>query len=242
MMFVSIACGAISGFHSLISSGTTSKQLASEKDAKKVSYGAMIAEGAVAILAILAVGAGLGTKALSDAMAKGGPVDAFGLGFGQITRVIFGGYGGLIAMTILNAFILTTLDTATRIGRYLTQELFGIKNRYLSTFIIVALGAWLALSGQWSKIWPVFGSSNQLVAALALMVVSVWLLTRKKLVRFTAIPSLFMFLTSIGALFYQIIRFARTEDYLLTAISCALIILALFMVFEVIRILKTRRT
>ena len=105
----------------------------------------------------------------------------------------------------------------------------------------MAFGGWLALSGQWTKIWPIFGSANQLVAALALMVVSVWLLTRKKFVRFTAIPALFMFLTATGALIYEGIKSVRSKDYLLIAISCALLALALFMVVEVIKILKTRR-
>jgi carbon starvation protein len=112
----------------------------------------------------------------------------------------------------LNAFILTTLDTATRIGRYLTSELFGISNRFLSTGLVVLFAGVLALSGQWQRIWPVFGASNQLVAALSLLVVSAWLVQKKGKVWFTLGPSLFMLVTTVGAFLFQIYSsFSRTD-------------------------------
>jgi len=147
MLCVTVACGAISGFHSLVASGTTSKQLPSERVAKRIGYGAMVAEGLVALMAILVVGAGIMNRdSLSSAMRDLGPIGVFGKGYGNVTKGILGGFGVFIAITILNAFILTTLDTATRIGRYLTEELFNIKNRFLSTFLVVFLGGALALS------------------------------------------------------------------------------------------------
>lgn len=163
----------------------------------------------------------------------GGPIAAFSQGFAQVTKPFLGNLGGLVAITILNAFILTTLDTATRIGRYLTQELLGIKNRYISTFIVVILGGALALSGRWSKIWPMFGTANQLVAALALIVVTAWLLSRGKSIKFTLLPSLIMLATTIGALIYQIIRFVKGGDWLLFFIALALLGLALYMLLEI---------
>lgn len=235
MLFVTIACGAISGFHSLIASGTTSKQLANERNARKIGYGAMIMEGIVALLALLVVaGAITNLDSLQQMLAKGGgPIAAFGKGFAAVTKPFLGKFGGLVAITILNAFILTTLDTATRIGRYLTQELFGITNRYISTLLVVIFGGALALSGKWSKIWLMFGAANQLVAALALIVVTAWLLAKFKTVKFTLLPALVMLATTIGALIYQIIGFIKNKDMLLFFIALVLLGLAFYMLLEV---------
>jgi len=235
MLFVTIACGAISGFHSLVASGTTSKQLLNEKDARKIGYGAMVMEGLVALLALLIVGGAMANlSTLREILERGGgPVAAFGQGFAQVTKPFLGGFGVLVAITILNAFILTTLDTATRIGRYLTQELLGIKNRYISTFIVVIFAGALALSGKWSAIWPMFGTANQLVAALALIVVTSWLLSKGKTIKFTLLPSLIMLATTVGALVYQIIRFVKGEDWLLLFIALTLLSLALYMLLEI---------
>lgn len=242
MMFVTVACGAVSGFHCLIASGTSSKQLANERDAKKIGYGGMVVEGIVAVMALLAVAGGIASWEELSAIIKrsDGPIGAFGAGYDVIARPLLGGYGGLIAITILNAFILTTLDTATRIGRYLTEELFGIKNRFLATFIIVILGGWLALSGKWNTIWPIFGASNQLVAALALLVISCWMLSRKQPTLYTLIPCLFMFITTVGALIYQFVVFSKAKDRLLAAVAVVLLALAGYVVFEVIRSLRKK--
>lgn len=242
MLFVTVACGAVSGFHSLIASGTTSKQLANEKDARKIGYGAMVMEGVVALLALLAITAGLKSQAaLSIHMANEGPIGAFSRGYAGITACLLGGFGGLVAIIVLNSFILTTLDTATRIGRYLTQEMFRFKNRYLSTMIVVVLGGLLALSGNWSKIWPIFGAANQLVAALALVVITSWLLSRNKIISYTLLPALIMLATTIAALVYQIIHYSGTRDFLLVGIAFVLLVLAVYMLGEVVRIFARRR-
>ena len=241
-MFITVACGAVSGFHALIASGTSSKQIASERHVKRIGYGGMVAEGLVAVLAIIATailfkkGEDLGAILKSTS-----PIGIFGKGYGIITRGVLGGFGPLIAITILNAFILTTLDTATRISRYLTEELFYIKNRYLSTLLIVVLSAALALSGKWAKIWPVFGASNQLVAALALFVLSCWLISRKKKARVTFLPAIFMLITSVTALVLQAIKYYRDKDGFLFVVSITLVILAAFMLNEVITVLRRER-
>jgi len=235
MLFVTVACGAISGFHALIASGTTSKQIASEKEIRQIGYGAMIAEGLVAVMAILVVVTGFSSReALVKVMGNSGvgPVGAFGQGYGEVTRAFLGGYGSSFAMLVLNAFILTTLDTATRIGRYLSEELFRIKNRHFSTILVVVLSAALALSGKWNKIWPIFGASNQLVAALALVVITSWMLAQKKKYRFIAVPAIFMLVTTMGALFLQLVQFLKEKNFLLMSIDLALVVLALFMVSE----------
>jgi len=241
-LFVIIACGAVSGFHALIASGTSSKQIANERHVKRIGYGGMVAEGLVAVLAIIATAMLFGPKEdLGAALQSLGPIKIFGKGYGFMTQSILGGQGQFIAITILNAFILTTLDTAARISRYLTEELFRIKNRYLSTLLIIILSASLALSGKWDKIWPAFGASNQLVAALALFVLSCWLLSKNKTTRFTLLPAFFMLITTLAALVFQAIQYFRNKDILLLVITVSLILLAGFMCGEVMRVIGMRR-
>jgi carbon starvation protein len=242
MLFVTIACGANSGFHALIASGTTAKQLPNECFAKRIGYGGMVLEGFLAVIAVLAVGSGLTVVGLNSMLSKGGPgpIGAFGTGYGELTKSILFGKGSLVAILILNAFILTTLDTATRIARYISEELFKISNRFFSTFVVVFISGILVITGSWSKIWPVFGASNQLVGALTFLVISSWLLCRGKSLRFTFFPAVFMLVTTIGALLYQVVNFIKNRDFILGGISIVLIILSLFMVFDVICVIKRR--
>ncbi len=248
MLCVIIACGAISGFHSLIAGGTTSKQLTNEKDAKIIGYGGMILEGILAILALICVTAGLywtgkagQTRLVYPQLMKTGDwIGTFSAGFGQITKPIFGTLGSLIAAVMLNAFVMTTLDSATRINRYITEELFGeglkikiFRNRYFSTAIIIAVALWLALSN-WRAIWPIFGASNQLVAALVLVVISAYLIGAKRPAKLTIYPAIFMLITTLTALIWQGIKFFRQENVLLFIISCLLFILSVFMIKEVL--------
>jgi carbon starvation protein len=242
MLFVTVACGAVSGFHSLIASGTSSKQIANERHAKRIGYGGMVTEAVVAILAIICAAILFNGREDTAALLKAvNPIDIFGRGYGMITQGVLGGYGKAIAIIILNAFILTTLDTAARISRYLTEELFGIRNRYLSTGLVVGLGAALAFSGKWAKIWLTFGASNQLVAALALFVLSCWLLSKKKSVKFTLIPAIFMLATSTAALASQALRYFIKKDIPLFIITALLILLAGFMAYEVTQAIFFRR-
>jgi carbon starvation protein len=248
MLLVSIACGAISGFHSLVASGTTSKQIPRTRDARVIGYGAMIMESALAVLAIMAVSAGLYWKSAPEGMEglvyqevfkEGGWIKAFGEGYGQLTKVFFGGLGMLIGITMLKTFIMTSLDTATRISRYLCNELLGetfgigiMKNKYVAVIFVGILAGALAL-GNWQAIWPVFGASNQLIASLVLIVASVYLLTRNRSFLFTAVPAVIMLVTTIGALIYKTYSFITAEkaNILLATISVILIILAIFLAF-----------
>lgn len=234
VLFVTVACGAISGFHSLVASGTTSKQLPNEIYAKRIGYGAMVAEGLLAMLALLVVAAAYSNVAefRQTLTSGGGPIACFGYGYGKVTEAFLGGFGGLFAVLILNAFILTTLDTATRIGRYLTQELFRIKNRYIATLVVVALSGWLGISGEWNEIWPIFGAANQLIAALTLIVITSWLLSARKPIRYTLIPTIFMLATTIAALTIKIIEYARQPNLILLIISAILFFLAFVVLYE----------
>jgi len=242
MLFVTVACGANSGFHALVSSGTTSKQLPNERFAKRIGYGGMVLEAVLAVIALLAVSAGLTSGSLEAMLSKGGPgpIGAFGKGYGVLTEPILFGKGHLIAIMILNAFILTTLDTATRIARYLSEELFKIKNRFFSTFVVVFTSGILVLSGKWSSIWPMFGASNQLVAALSFVVISSWLLCRGKSLKFTFLPVVFMLITSIGALLYQLVHFVKDKNVALVCITIILVILAVTMVIDVLYSIKKK--
>lgn len=243
MLFVTIACGANSGFHALISSGTTSKQLPNERFAKRIGYGGMVLEAFLAVIALLSVSAGLSESGLKMMLSKGGPgpIGAFGQGYGVVTAPILFDKGNLIAIMVLNAFVLTTLDTATRIGRYLSEELFKIKDRFLATFMVVFTSGILLLSGKWQNIWPMFGASNQLVAALTFIVISSWLLCRGKSLKFTFVPVIFMLLTSVGAILYQLVNLIKNKDIVLICVSIALLILALMMTVDVILTVKRRK-
>ncbi len=248
MLFVTIACGAISGFHSLVSSGTTCKQLDSEAHACRIGYGGMLTEGLVGVLVIICVGAATKYSDLAATLRSGGPIAAFSQGYGILSLPILGTYGKAFAVMALNAFILTTLDTSTRIGRYLTQELFGSANMYVATTIVVAASAALGLTGQWARLWPAFGTSNQLIAALALLVASCWLLRRGRPVLYTLVPACLMLVTTVGAFVYQLyaalVRVdaktgASNPDYFIAVMIAVLIVLALVVFWEGIKSLAS---
>lgn len=256
MMCVTIACGAISGFHSLVAGGTSSKQLANEKEAKKVGYGAMLMEGVLSVLALIAVAGGLywsereGVEGLiyPQLMEGGNWIVTFGTGYGELVKPFLGVLGMFVGIIMLNTFVLTTLDTATRIARYITEELFSeglkikpLRNKYISTSIIIAIALWLAL-GSWQAIWPIFGASNQLIAALVLIVVSTYLLSRKKQAGYTFYPAIFMLVTTMVALIYKFFDFVRDGDALLAIVGAVLFVLALFMCYEAVRTYREIKT
>ncbi|MBD3239563.1 MAG: carbon starvation protein A [Chitinivibrionales bacterium] len=247
MLFVNIACGAISGFHSLVSSGTTSKQLPRMRDARPIAYGGMVMESALGVLAVIAVTAGLYWKTMpagasgavyQTVFQEGGWIKAFGVGYGEITKGLLQGLGMLVGITMLKTFIMTTLDSATRITRYVCNELFGdmlgialFKNTYVAT-AVVGLGAGALALGNWRAVWPVFGSANQLIASLVLIVASAYLLRRGRRCLFVAIPAVAMLITTFGAMVYNLHMFLTADEpkYLLAVITILLMIMALFLV------------
>lgn len=244
MLFVTVACGAISGFHSLVSSGTTAKQLANEKDAKIIGYGAMLIEGLLALVALATVTC-LTKDGYATALKElGGPSGVFSAGVGQFMShfgipVAFGTTFGALAV---NAFCLTSLDTATRLSRYAWEEFFStrvpsLSNKYLATFVTVALAGALALSGSWSQIWPIFGSANQLLAALALLTVSVWLTSLQRDSRPTMYPMVFMFAATLTALVFLIKDNLAKGNLVLGIPGILLFVLAIFLVVEAVNVL-----
>lgn len=221
MLFILVACGAVSGFHSLVSSGTTSKQLDKESHGRPVVFGAMLTEGALAVLAVLAVSAGIGFAEDSCAaqittQISQNPIGAFAKGFAVFTHRFLGPYGFVFGVVMINAFVLTTLDTSVRLSRFITTELLGpvfspMNNRFVSTLLICAAALGLALTGNVTTLWQMFGASNQLVASLAMIVVSVYLMRTNKPILYTFIPGLFMLVTTCGALIWQFIGFVTTD-------------------------------
>lgn len=242
-LFVTVACGAISGFHSLVGSGTTAKQLDKETDAHLVGYGGMLIEGLLAVLSLTAV-ASMVNKEFIDILINKGPVPAFSLGVARFLNAIpFLNIsieaGQNFSALAVSAFALTSLDTATRLARFMFQEFFELKNepekksvlqnRFVATGITVAVGAALTFSGQTMSIWPVFGSANQLLAALALLALTTWVAYLRKGYLFVMIPMLFMFavtLTSLGMLIYT--NFIGT-NYTLAVLSASLFALAVLL-------------
>ncbi|MBD3392113.1 MAG: carbon starvation protein A [Chitinivibrionales bacterium] len=219
ILFVTVACGACSGFHALVASGTTAKQIDNESHTQPVGYGAMLVEGVVGLMALISV-AVLARADYFSALGKNGPgaVATFAAGLAEFaTR--FGlpvRAGTTFGALAISAFMLTTLDTATRLGRFAWQELFlqkagseegaagsavaFLRNRFVGTLVVVGLCAVLVFTGGGMAIWPVFGASNQLLAALTLLVVTLILVKRKANFWVSLLPMVFMAVLSTWAL------------------------------------------
>lgn len=243
-LFIIIACGAVSGFHSIIAGGTTSKQLSREKDALFVSFGAMLTESLIAVIAVIAAAGALfwvGEGSLTAVMKGGSPIGVFGAGFGKFTEFLFGPkIGALVGITMINIFVMTTLDTTVRLGRFLTVEMAGDafpvlkRNRHLATLIPIIPAFLLGVSGGWKAIWPVFGAANQLVGALVFIILTSYLYSRGKPIRYTLWATLFMLAMTVGALLLLAYGYFLGEkhQYMLGVISIVLVALAVMMAAE----------
>ena len=260
-LFVTIACGAISGFHSLVGSGTTAKQLNREQDAQPIAYGGMLIESALAIISLCAVAYiwkdyADGTTVVPTAVFAGGLSAMLGELFGAGAQSVT--YSMLILA--VSAFCLTSLDTATRLARYMFQEFWmkpgeSIKdmtgarkvltNPYVATAITVVIGIALGMTG-YAKIWALFGAANQLLAALGLLAVAAWLGKIGRNNKMFLFPMAFMLIVTLTSLVFTII----TQVNLITSgadvtwgivrcfIAVLLIILAIDLVFEGVKTLS----
>ncbi len=241
ILFVTVACGAISGFHSLVSSGTTSKQLNLETDAKPVGYGGMLVEGVLAVVAMItAVTIINGDYGHLITKEGGGPIGIFSAGIGRFIHHlgIPEQFGVTFAALAISAFALTTLDTATRLGRFAFQEFFESKekttflsqNRYVGTLVTVVFSGLLAFSGTSEILWPLFGSSNQLLASIVLLAVTVWLAELRKNNNFVKYPMYFMFCVTLTALAFLIYKNIISKNIPLLILSIILFIVAIVLV------------
>ena len=220
-LFITIACGAISGFHSLVGSGTTAKQLNNEKDAQPIAYGGMLIECVLAIVSLCAVAYIWKDYQAGTTVT---PTVVFATGLSQMLGKIFGSGAVSVTYTLMvlavSVFCLTSLDTATRLARYMFQE-FWLKpgekagdatvtgarkvlcNPYVSTAITVVLGIALGMTG-YAKIWPLFGAANQLLAGLGLLAVAAWLGKMGRNNKMFYFPMIFMILVTLTSLVFTI--------------------------------------
>ncbi|MBT3279743.1 MAG: carbon starvation protein A [Phycisphaerales bacterium] len=313
-LFITIACGAVSGFHSLVSSGTSSKQLHCESHARAIGYGSMLAEGALAVVVILACCAGVGMgsfekikatdgaitwvpKTVPDPAAPTGKIaltgqaaweDRYklevpqkdgttkpgwgGMGLGaKVSAFVEGGANFIVALGIpfdlviplelaigilgvmVACFAATTLDTATRLYRYVFQEFAEtihcppLKNKYAATSVAVASGLSLALlAGDTPAkggltLWPIFGATNQILAGLCFLLIVSYVLRRNKPVWFLAIPAVLMLVLPTWAMCDRLIVWAKAEKWLLVTIGGAVQIIAIILAIEAARVFRKLR-
>ena len=267
VLFTTVACGAISGFHSLVSSGTTSKQLDKETDAKPIAYGGMLLECVLAVLTLCAIGYAYKWNAANPDNALVGATAIFGGGIAHmIDDIIPGSYKILNSLLVLtySAFCLTSLDTATRLARFMFQEFWlepgqtpkdikgGFRkvmvNPYFATILTVVLGILLGMTG-YAKIWGLFGAANQLLAGIGLLAVATWLGNAGKNNRMFLIPMAFMIVVTIASLAITVKNQigmiaaggADWGPYAQTILGILLIGLAVVLVIEGVQTLKNQK-
>ncbi len=265
-LFVTIACGAISGFHSLVGSGTTAKQLDKESDAQPIAYGGMLIECALALISLCAVGY-IWSEYVPNGITT--PTAVFATGISRMCATIpflAGAENVIYAMLILavSAFCLTSLDTATRLARYMFQEFWlepgqtwkdatGFKrvltNPYVATLITVVLGIALGMTG-YAKIWALFGAANQLLAALGLLAVAAWLGTMGKNNKMFLFPMTFMLIVTIVSLCQTILTNFKAATagtgeilwcWIRAGLGTLLVILAIVLAIEGVQTIMSKK-
>jgi len=250
-LFVTIACGACSGFHGLVCSGTTSKQIDRETHIKAVGYGGMLAEAFVALIAMVTV-----MKVAQGDLKGLKPGTIYGNGIGDFLTLIIGEKYRQFAITFgamaFSTFVFDTVDVSTRLGRYIVQELFRWQTRFgawVGSFATVALPLYFiafAPAGSWVKFWTLFGASNQLLAALTLLAITVWLHQRRQHIAFTLLPMLFVLVTTLYALATLALESFKSATADPVAMvngltATALVALAIYLVFRAIVRLRAER-
>ena len=249
LLFVTIACGAVSGFHALVSSGTTVRQINKQTDAMPIGYGAMLTEGALAILVIMACVAGIGVEAWSSGGAYSSWEGVSGLA-SKLNAVVHGGANfinqlgipvqyarAVLAVTIV-AFAMTTLDSATRLLRFNVEEIGRslrmnwLANRYVASICAVAGIAFFGLVPGKTALWTLFGSTNQLLAGLTLLTISVFLYKLRRPIRYTIIPMIFMLSLAAWALVIQLGNFVADKNWALVAVTVIVLAMSAWLAIE----------
>ncbi len=253
-LFITIACGALSGFHSLVSSGTTSKQLSRERDARFVGYLGFLGESSLALAVIIACSAGFALTSSEKLQVIYSSWAQASSSANALSAVVEGGanlftflgidrnIGIVMITTMIILFAATTMDTSVRIQRYIINELGNIydinplKNPWIASFIAVFTSMLLVLSKEGGKggliFWPVFGASNQLLAGLAFLVILLYIKKTGSKTTFILIPMIFVFITTTVALTMNAYSFFLKGDMLLVFTSLIILLLALWLIFE----------
>lgn len=273
ILFITVACGAISGFHTMVATGTTSKQLDKESDGKIVGFGGMIMEGVLALLVVVIVSSGLKWGAapahtspeeaflyFQNALSEGWII-VFGSAFGQVVGKIgipgiSIGFAGLIGAVMVKTFVITSLDTSTRLGRFVFVETIAhhvpiLRNRFVATVVLLVPAYLLAVTNSYGNIWKMFGSSNQLIAALTLITISAYLAGIRRPTLYTLAPAVFMCVTTLAALLWSTFNpwsgylVMAEKNWMLGGIAVALLVLAGFVsadgFYTIIMYIKKRR-
>ena len=257
-LFITIACGAISGFHGLVSGGTTSKQVGEWEDAKPVGYGSMLGEGLLALLATVAVATGFDSPGAwhshyaSWGAANGlsAKINAFVMGAGGFLQGlnIPKDVSQTVIAVLIISFAATSLDTASRIQRYIIAEIGEtlsirpLQNRFIASFIAIVSAYLLMMSGDGGKgglsLWPLFGATNQMLAGLSLIILSVFLRRKGISVKVFFIPAVFVISITSIALIMNIQSFFHAQKFFLMIVSSLLFIIQLFVVIEGVRFFR----
>jgi carbon starvation protein len=256
ILFITVACGACSGFHGIVSSGTTSKQLYKESNARVVGYGAMLLEGLVAVLAL----ATLMMLSKSDALLSTDPNLIYANGLAKYLGLVGINFNVAFAFALLafSTFVYDTLDVCTRLARYIMQELLGwktSKGAFVATLVTLFLPLEILLLTKtkgYLVAWPIFGTSNQLLASLILLAISVWLIRSGKNAIYSIIPMIFMMIVTMWSLVLQFLPFLNSlpdlfagapvkPDTLISGIfGIILFVLSLWLIFEAINVLAIK--
>jgi carbon starvation protein len=254
ILFITVACGACSGFHGIVSSGTTSKQLAKESDARVVGYGGMLLEGLVAVLALATVM----MLPAGDPVLKGDPNMVYANGIARYLGLLQIKFAVAFPFALLafSTFVYDTLDVCTRLSRYILQELTGLKGfagAVIATVVSLLLPlAFLLLTKEkgYLAAWPIFGTSNQLLASLILLAVSVWILHMKRNAWIAIGPMLFMMAMTLWSLALQVIPFIRAlrlgaplkpDGWISGVVGAVLLVLSIWLIAEAINTLIIRK-
>jgi len=259
LLFITIACGAISGFHGLVASGTSCKQLDKETDARYIGYGGAIGEGTLALTSIIATTAGFAVYAGIDgwhehygtwARASAGATTAFVDGIGVLAEGIGIPHrvAAIFAAVVVISFAATTMDTGVRLQRYIVSELGALyrvrfaQNRWIATLIAVVSCAMLALGidrgAGGMRLWPLFGTTNQLTGGLSLLVITLFLLSLKRRIWITAVPMAFLLVMTTWAMALNLIRYKTENHVVLLVVGAAIFVLELWLIFEAIVALR----
>ena len=262
-LFITIACGAISGFHGLVASGTTSKQIAHMSDARPIGYGGMLGEGTLGMLAVLAATAGFASNAewfshyssWGDASGLDQKLDAFVTGGSRFVAALgipLASGRTFIAVMVI-AFAATSLDTGARIQRLIISELAedlglnALKNRYAAGAVGIGAALLLALTQAGGKggliLWPLFGTTNQLVAGVTLLVVSVWLKRLGRPVVYTLVPMIFVCVATVAAMLGEVVGYFQNfaDQALLAVIGSVVLVFDVWIIAEGLRMLAAER-
>ncbi len=244
ILFITVACGAISGFHSLVASGTTVKQLPRESDVRRIGYGAMVLESFLAVLVLVAVASMLPQQEYLRVVfpegAPSNPILAFALGVGRMVNTALPfvpvAVAAVLGILMIEGFVVTTLDSSVRLARYLLDEFWDyvfagaapalFRHPLFNTAIAVGMMFLFAVSATVRQMWPVFGAGNQLIGALALTTVSVWLVQRARQHWFALLPAIFMIVTTIAALSLMIRQHFGTGNFMLALAALLLLCLS----------------